>query len=134
MHKQMSITIHLLFKLAITNMAHMQYSHVLKLFALKCGQISLSRWTCMVLAHMVDKGLDRIVIIAAQLASLPNAAVRCFVFSHVTSVAAPKITLGTFEVISSVFTHVCVQIPFGIGVEITLMTGEWLELCVDQAV
>lgn len=86
----------------------------------------------MVLAHMVDKGLDRIVIIAAQLTSLPNAAVRCLMFSHVTSVAAPKITLGAFEVISSVFTHVCVQISFGIGAEITLMAGEWLEVCVDQ--
>lgn len=88
----------------------------------------------MVLANMVYKGFDCIIIIAAQFTSLPNTAVCCLVFSHVTSVAAPKITPGTFEVISSVFTHVRVQVPLCIGAEITLMTGERLEVCVDQAV
>lgn len=86
----------------------------------------------MVLANMVYKGLDCIIIIAAELTMLPNAAVCCLVFSHVTSVAASKTTTRTFEVISSVFTHVRVQISFCIAAEITLVTGEWLEVCVDQ--
>lgn len=128
MNKQVPVTIHLFLKLAVADVTHVQDSHALRLLALKSGQVSLPSCACVVLSNVVHEGLDGVVVVAAHLAPLPLTAVRGLVFSHVASVAAAKVTLGAFEVVSSVLAHMSVQVALGIGGEITLVTGEWLQV------